>query len=73
MEATGAPEQRREPVKTEDAVASFMRDIAARNWQEPTQRKFRTLLVDRLQFYAASPDFSSKIPIGQTWRRATDG
>ena len=57
MEATGAPEQRREPVKTEDAVASFMRDIAARNWQEPTQRKFRTLLVDRLQFYAASKGY----------------
>jgi len=54
---TGAPEQRREPVKTEDAVASFMRNTAARNWQEPTQRKFRTLLVDRLQFYTASKGY----------------
>jgi hypothetical protein len=29
-----------------------MRDIAARNWQDPTQRKFRTLLTDRLHSYA---------------------
>ena len=57
MEATGAPEQRREAVKIDDAVASFMRDIAARNWQESTQRKFRTLLVDRLQFYASSKGY----------------
>ena len=57
MEATGAPEQRREAVKIEDAVASFMRDIAARSWQESTQRKFRTLLVDRLRFYASSKGY----------------
>jgi integrase len=56
MEATGAPEQRREPVKTEDAVASFMRDRCTQ-LQEPTQRKFRTLLVDRLQSYAASKGY----------------
>ena len=57
MEATGASEQRREAVKIEDAVASFMRDIAARSWQESTQRKFRTLLVDRLRFYASSKGY----------------
>jgi len=58
---TGAPEQRREAVKIEDAVASFMRDIAARSWHESTQRKFRTLLVDRLRFYASSKGYGFSI------------
>jgi integrase len=40
------------PTTIENATASFMRDIAARNWQDPTQRKFRTLLTDRLHSYA---------------------
>jgi len=38
-------------IAIEDAVGAFMRDIGARNWQEATKRKFRTLLQDRLVGY----------------------
>jgi integrase/recombinase XerD len=46
--AAGRAAQADKPVAIADAVAAFMRDIAARNWQETTQRKFRTLLEHRL-------------------------
>ena len=39
-------------VTLEDAVAAFMRDIGARNWQDSTKRKFGTLLEGRLLDYA---------------------
>ena len=38
-------------ISIEDAVGAFMRDIGARNWQDTTKRKFRTLLADRLVEY----------------------
>jgi integrase len=40
------------PITIEEAVAAFMRDIGVRNWQEPTKRKFHTLLEDRLLGFA---------------------
>ena len=39
-------------VTIEAAVGAFMRDIAARNWQDSTKRKFGTLLEGRLLDYA---------------------
>ena len=40
-----------ELIAVEGAVCAFMRDIGARNWQETTKRKFRTLLEGRLVEY----------------------
>jgi hypothetical protein len=37
-EASGAAEQTAEQIRIDNATASFMRDIEARNWQEPTRR-----------------------------------
>jgi len=36
-----------------EVVATFMRDLEGRNWEESTRRKYKTLLQDRLLAFAA--------------------
>lgn len=50
-EMAGSP-QAEKLTTIEEAVAAFLRDIGARNWEGPTKRKFHTLLEDRLLDYA---------------------
>ena len=65
-------------ITIEVGVGAFMRDIGARNWQESTKRKFRTLLQDRLVEYCRQHgyrllrelDLNAVTEFRATWRDA---
>ncbi len=76
-ESLGAARER-ESIAVEGAVGAFMRDIGARNWQETTKRKFRTLLQGRLVEYCRRHgyrllrelDLNAVTEFRATWRDA---